>query len=86
VCSVRPDPFAASNVEDWWRAIDINLRGQILCAHRVAPRMIARRSGRIVNIVSGGGAMMLPYFSDYVRRPGRACRFRGASHFRAIAG
>jgi NAD(P)-dependent dehydrogenase (short-subunit alcohol dehydrogenase family) len=28
-------------VDDWWRAIDVNLRGQILCAHRVLPGMIA---------------------------------------------
>ena len=44
----------------------MNLQGQILCAHRVLPAMIARRCGRIINIASGGGATMLPYFSAYV--------------------
>jgi len=44
----------------------VNLQGQILCAHRVLPAMIARRCGRIINIASGGGATMLPYFSAYV--------------------
>jgi hypothetical protein len=44
----------------------VNLQGQILCAHRVLPAMIARRCGRIINIASGGGATMLPYFSAYI--------------------
>lgn len=44
----------------------MNLQDQILCAHRVLPAMIARRCGRIINIASGGGATMLPYFSAYV--------------------
>lgn len=59
-------PFADSTVDDWWRTIEVNLRGQILCAHQVLPAMIARRRGRIVNIANGGGATMLPYFSAYV--------------------
>lgn len=59
-------PFAESDVGAWWRALDVNLHGQVLCAHRALPGMIARRRGRIVNIASGGGATMLPYFSAYV--------------------
>jgi NAD(P)-dependent dehydrogenase (short-subunit alcohol dehydrogenase family) len=68
-------PFAQSRVEDWWRTIEVNLRGQILCAHRALPGMIARRRGRIVNIASGGGATMLPYFSAYVTSKTALIRF-----------
>ena len=68
-------PFAQSAVDDWWRAIDVNLRGQILCAHLVLPGMIARRRGRIINIASGGGATMLPYFSAYVTSKAALIRF-----------
>jgi NAD(P)-dependent dehydrogenase (short-subunit alcohol dehydrogenase family) len=46
-------PFAQTGVEDWWRTLEVNLLGQILCAHRVLPGMIARRRGRIINIASG---------------------------------
>lgn len=59
-------PLVGSSVADWWRAIDVNLHGPALCTHQVLPGMIARRRGRIVNIASGGGATMLPYFSAYV--------------------
>jgi len=38
--------------DDWWRAIEINLRGPAACARAVLPGMIERRRGRIINIAS----------------------------------
>lgn len=38
--------------DEWWRTIEINVRGAFLCTHAVLPGMIARRSGHIVNISS----------------------------------
>ena len=40
---------------EWWREVEINLRGPFVCAHAVLPGMIARRRGRIINIVSAAG-------------------------------
>ena len=40
-----------------------------------ASGMIARRRGRIINIASGGGATMLPYFSAYVTSKAALIRF-----------
>ena len=37
--------------EEWWREVEINLRGPFVCAHAALPGMIARRRGRIINIV-----------------------------------
>ncbi len=68
-------PFAESDAGQWWRTLEVNLQGQILCAHRALPGMIARRCGRIVNIASGGGASMLPYFSAYVTSKTALIRF-----------
>jgi NAD(P)-dependent dehydrogenase (short-subunit alcohol dehydrogenase family) len=68
-------PFAESDAAAWWRTLEVNLRGQILCAHRALPAMIARRRGRIINIASGGGATMLPYFSAYVTSKTALIRF-----------
>ena len=39
----------------WWRCMDINLRGPMLCSSAVLPAMIARQSGRIVAVASGAG-------------------------------
>jgi len=55
-------PLMTSTLADWWRTLEVNLLGQVNCAHRVLPGMIARRAGRIVNIASGGGAYMLANF------------------------
>lgn len=68
-------PFAQTPVDQWWRTMEINLRAQLLCAHQVLPGMIARRRGRIINIASGGGATMFPYFSAYVTSKTALIRF-----------
>lgn len=38
---------------EWWRTLEINLRGPFLCTQIILPSMIARRKGRIINISSG---------------------------------
>ena len=66
-------PFWESSVEDWWRTADVNLRAPILCTHAVLPSMIARRRGRIVNVVTG--AAPIAYFSAYVSSKSALIRF-----------
>jgi 3-oxoacyl-[acyl-carrier protein] reductase len=39
--------------QDWWRVLEINVRGTYLCSRAVLPAMTARGSGRIVNLSSG---------------------------------
>jgi NAD(P)-dependent dehydrogenase (short-subunit alcohol dehydrogenase family) len=45
--------------------------------------MIARKRGRIVNIASGGGATMFPYFSAYVTSKTALIRFAECLAFEA---
>src|SRR5260221_2895021 len=68
-------PFVESAVADWWRTLEIDLLGQVICAHAVLAGMIARRRGCIVNICSGGGATMFPYFSAYITAKTALIRF-----------
>ena len=58
-------PVWETDPDDWWREVEINLRGPFLCARAVLPGMIARRSGRIVNMASGVGLTPFPYTSAY---------------------
>ncbi len=51
--------------EAWWRTIDVNLRSVFLCSRLVLPDMVARRSGRIVNITSRAGVYRWPQVSAY---------------------
>jgi NAD(P)-dependent dehydrogenase (short-subunit alcohol dehydrogenase family) len=39
-------------IEEWQRVVDINLTGPFLCAKAVAPHMIRRKWGRIINLSS----------------------------------
>lgn len=68
-------PLIENDAAAWWRALEVNLRGPMLCAHRALPGMIARGRGRIINIASGGGARMLPNFSAYITSKAALIRF-----------
>ena len=48
------------NPGDWWRTVEINLRGVFLCSRAVLPAMTARGTGRIVNITSDAGVYRCP--------------------------
>jgi NAD(P)-dependent dehydrogenase (short-subunit alcohol dehydrogenase family)/uncharacterized protein YndB with AHSA1/START domain len=52
--------------DEWWHAVEVNVRGPATCMRLVLPSMQARRSGRIINVVSSAGVMSYTYFSAYV--------------------
>jgi NAD(P)-dependent dehydrogenase (short-subunit alcohol dehydrogenase family) len=58
-------PIAEIDPDEWWREVEINLRGTYLCARAVLPRMLARAHGRIINLVSAAGLQALPTTSAY---------------------
>jgi NAD(P)-dependent dehydrogenase (short-subunit alcohol dehydrogenase family) len=59
-------PLWENDADEWWRSVEVNVRGPMLCAQAVLPQMIARSRGRIINISSGAGAMGAPYYSSYI--------------------
>jgi NAD(P)-dependent dehydrogenase (short-subunit alcohol dehydrogenase family) len=48
-----------TTLESWQKTLDVNLTGTFLCAQAVAPGMIERRFGRIINISSQAGIIAL---------------------------
>ncbi len=48
----KPKPADELSQEEWNQMIDINLRGQFLCAQRAAKEMAKNNWGRIINIAS----------------------------------
>lgn len=69
----RIGPFVESDPSEWWRVLDVNLRGPMLCTRAVLPGMMARGRGRIVNIASG--VLPYPYLSAYVTSKTALVRF-----------
>jgi NAD(P)-dependent dehydrogenase (short-subunit alcohol dehydrogenase family) len=53
------------DADQWWRAVEINLRGVFLCSRAVLPAMAARGTGRVVNITSQAGVYRWPQVSAY---------------------
>jgi NAD(P)-dependent dehydrogenase (short-subunit alcohol dehydrogenase family) len=51
---------------EWWRCLEVNLRGPMLCSRAVLPGMIARGCGRIINVASGAGTLAIPHLGAYV--------------------
>jgi NAD(P)-dependent dehydrogenase (short-subunit alcohol dehydrogenase family) len=58
-------PFAQDDPEDLWRVVETNVRGPVLVTHAVLPGMLARGSGRVVNINSGAGHRALGTYTGY---------------------
>ncbi len=51
--------------DEWWRVLEVNVRGPLLCARAVLPHMLARQSGRIINVASNAGTRPMPTASAY---------------------
>ena len=63
------------DVELWDKVMGINVRGPFLMVKHVAPHMIAKKYGKIVNIGSGTVARGIPDFSHYVTSKGAVTAF-----------
>lgn len=57
-------PWAA-DAGDWWRVMEVNLRGVVLMTSAVLPAMTERGSGRVVDVGSGAGRRAEPRYSAY---------------------
>jgi len=52
--------------EEWDRVITVNLKSTFLCSRAVAPIMMERKKGRIINIASGSGIAPNPFAPTYL--------------------
>jgi NAD(P)-dependent dehydrogenase (short-subunit alcohol dehydrogenase family) len=51
--------------DDWWRTMEINMRGPYMMTRAVLPSMVSRKRGRIINISSAVTMRTIPYFAPY---------------------
>jgi 3-oxoacyl-[acyl-carrier protein] reductase len=59
-------PFWKLPLDEWRRAIDVNITGAFLCARAVVPTMQERNWGRIINVCSGTVIMGRENYLHYV--------------------
>jgi NAD(P)-dependent dehydrogenase (short-subunit alcohol dehydrogenase family) len=73
-----PRPVTDIDVESWNKVMAVNIRGPFLMVKHVAPHMIAKRYGKIINIGSGTAHKGLANFSHYVASKGAMTSFSRA--------
>ena len=61
----EPGPLWEADPGDWWRDLEVHVRGAFNCCRAVLPGMVERRRGRVVNIGSLIGARDEPYVTAY---------------------
>jgi NAD(P)-dependent dehydrogenase (short-subunit alcohol dehydrogenase family) len=68
-------PIWECDPDVWWQDVEINLRGTFHTCRVVAPAMLARGKGRIVNLVGGGTGNSFPNGSGYASSKAAIMRF-----------
>jgi NAD(P)-dependent dehydrogenase (short-subunit alcohol dehydrogenase family) len=66
-------PFLELTDDDWDRTLNVNLKGQFLCARAAAREMVKNKRGRIINIASissGGCGIAFPLITHYTASKG----------------
>jgi NAD(P)-dependent dehydrogenase (short-subunit alcohol dehydrogenase family) len=66
-------PFLELTEDDWDKTLNVNLKGQFLCAQAVAKEMVKNKRGRIINIASissGGCGIAFPLVAHYTASKG----------------
>jgi NAD(P)-dependent dehydrogenase (short-subunit alcohol dehydrogenase family) len=66
-------PFLELTDEDWDKTLNVNLKGQFLCARAAAKVMVKNKWGRIINIASissGGCGIAFPLIAHYTASKG----------------
>jgi NAD(P)-dependent dehydrogenase (short-subunit alcohol dehydrogenase family) len=73
--TLAPRNFNEWDVETWDKVMAINVRGPWLMVRHVAPHMMERRSGKIINIASGAAYKGVPRMLPYVTSKGATIAF-----------
>lgn len=76
----RLPPVACTDIDLalWDQVMAVNVRGPFLMVKHVAPHMIGRKRGKIINIASGTAYKGLPNFLHYVTSKGAIVAFTRA--------
>lgn len=73
--TLSPRNFDQWDVDVWDKVMAINVRGPYLMVRYVSPHMIAKKSGKIINIASGAAYKGIPRMLPYVTSKGAMLAF-----------
>lgn len=73
-------PLQDSDPEQWWRTVEVNVRGPYLLTRALLPHMLQRGSGRVINLNSGAGTRPGRDTSAYYLAKSALGRLTGSTH------
>ena len=73
--TLTPRDFNEWDMATWDKVMSVNVRGPFLMVKHVAPHMMERRSGKIINIASGAAYKGVPRMLPYVTSKGAMLAF-----------
>ncbi len=73
-------PLSESDPGEWWRTMEVNVLGPYLVTRAVLPGMLARGSGRVVNLNSGAGLRAGAVAGAYNASKTALSRLTGSTH------
>lgn len=76
--ALKPRNYAEWDIETWDKVMAVNVRGSYLMVRHVVPHMIAKKTGKIVNIASGAPYKGIPRMLPYVTSKGAIIAFTRA--------
>ena len=76
--TLTPRSFSEWDPDLWDRVMAVNVRGRYLMVRHVAPHMIERSTGKIINIASGAPYKGVPRMLPYVTSKGAILAFTRA--------
>ena len=68
-------PFVDNDMDEWERALRVNLMGTVYTCRAVIPGMVQRGRGSIINLSGGGATTPLPNLSLYAVSKAAVARF-----------
>lgn len=71
-------PLWEADPDEWWRVIEVNVRGPFLLTRAVVPAMLAGGGGRVININSGAATAPRADLSAYTASKAALARLTGA--------
>lgn len=76
--TLKPRPFDEWDADLWDKVMAVNIKGTYLPCRHVAPHMIEKKSGKIINIASGAPYKGIPRMLPYVTSKGAIIAFTRA--------
>lgn len=77
-------PLEDSDPEQWWRTVEVNVRGPYLMTRMVLPRMLRAGRGCVINVNSGAGTRPGAVASAYNVSKTALARLTGSTHLSGL--